>query len=101
MVLEALTGDLVSSLPAGVSLGACDLRPRHLLDMLDNWDNMEQFNESDSQEAKDRADAMQEAGGWSASRYEGKGRLAGSDKCGNDVHIMLLTLRYVPNRWPT
>ena len=98
MVLEALMGDLVTSFPAGLALGARDLLPERLLRMLDEWDGFEKLNESGSQEARDRATAMQEAGGWSAAQYEGPARLAWADKQGIDVQVMLPTLGYMPYR---
>ena len=98
MVLEALMGDLVTSLPPGLSLGARDLLPQGLLDMLDRWDDMEQLNASDTGETRDRVDEMQAARGWSPAQYEGKARLAWVDKKGIDVQVMLPTLGYMPYR---
>ena len=97
MVLEALMGDLVSSLPANLELGARDLLPQRLLDMLDRWDKMEELN-AESTDTRDQATAMQQAGGWSAAQYEGKARLAWADKRGIDVQVMLPTLGYMPYR---
>ncbi len=97
MVLEALMGDLLSSLPAGLQLGARDLLPQRLLDMLDRWDDLEQLN-AGSTEATEQAAAMQEAGGWSPAQYEGKARLAWADRKGIDVQVMLPTLGYMPYR---
>ena len=98
MVLEALMGDLVTSLPPGLSLGARDLLPQSLLDMLDRWDDMEQLNASDSNATRDRVAEMQAARGWSPAQYEGQARLAWADKKGIDVQVMLPTLGYMPYR---
>jgi predicted TIM-barrel fold metal-dependent hydrolase len=97
MVVEALMGDLVSSLPAGLSLEARDLLPDRLLRMLDRWDDLEQLNEGGG-EAREQAAAMQSASGWSAAQYEGKARLEWADEQGIDVQIMLPTLGYMPYR---
>lgn len=97
MVCEALMGDLVTSLPAGLGLDSRDLLPDRLLRMLDRWDDMEKKH-AGSADTREQVAAMQEAGGWTPAQYQGKARLAWADEHGIDVQIVLPTLGYMPYR---
>ena len=98
MVLEALMGDLVTSLPAGVDLSARDLLPKALVDTLDRFVDLGERSKAGSQEATEELAALQEAQSISPAQYEGKARLARADERGIELQVMLPTLGFFPYR---
>lgn len=98
VVLEALMGDLVTSLPAGLDIRARDLLPKTLVDTLDRFVALEAKSKAGSQEASEELAALQEARSISPAQYEGKARLAWADEQGIDVQVMLPTLGVFPFR---
>lgn len=98
MVVEALMGDLVTSLPPGVSLGPRDLLPKNLLHMLDHWSRLEEQVRAGSEAAREELEQLRAARSLPPSQYDGDARLAWIDDHGIDVQLVLPTLGYFPYR---